>query len=674
MSTVAQTKPKTDWKRYRLSNIAPEKATKLKVAVLDGQIATLSPDTTTENIKLLDLAKRHYDSLEDFRKRRRRVMKYLRGDQWHEMMPDPDNKGEYIKEEDYLRSQGKMPLKQNILSQIKNNLVGRFRTNQMRPIVIARDKEDTLRTEMLSNALRASHDMNHIKELDARMFEEFLMSGLPVQKIGYKYWKTRNLEDAFVQNVNDNRIFFNSDISDVRLLDLRMIGEVLELPIDDLIGVFARNDADENLIRRWYPGYGRDIDGYTGHEKGLSSDRLSLVDFYAPSDSNKCIVVEMWYLKSEWRVYAHDYLEGEYFITKDTMEDIAAENQRRIAEAGEFGIPPEEVPLIDAERKYESFWYVKYLTPYGHTLYEGETPFAHEEHPYSIVAYPLIDGEVWGPFEEYIDNQRYINRLISMMDNIIGSSAKGVLLVPEEVIPDDMDIDDFAEEWTKFNGVIKIKLKPGAEMPKQVTSQASVVGISDMLQIQLKLLQEISGVNYAVQGQRASSSTPASLYAQEAANSAVNSKDIMDTFTHFIGKRDYKLLKVIHQFYDEKRMLSIAGDYYAEAAKEYDPDAVRDLDFDVTMAQTIDTPAFRQVTDEFMLRMLEGQLIDIETYLEHSTMPFAQALLDTVRQKKEAMEKGQGVQGGLPPELQQQPKLDPNVEKFLGKGLQKQGQ
>ena len=39
--------------------------------------------------------------------------------------------------------------------------------------------------------------------------------------------------------------------------------------------------------------------------------------------------------------------------------------------------------------------------------------------------------------EDIIDQQRHINRLISLIDFIMGSSAKGVLLVPDNVIHED---------------------------------------------------------------------------------------------------------------------------------------------------------------------------------------------------------------------------------------------
>jgi hypothetical protein len=524
--------------------------------------------------------------------------------------------------------------------------------------------------------LQHAHSINAAKELDARNFEEFVMSGLPICKIGYKYYKERNLEDAWMQNVNPNRFFFNTDITDIRHTDLRVVGEIHDLTMDELKSVFAKNSADEQLLEQWYRGYGNDTDGLINN-RGLSSDQVDNISFIIPSDTNKCRVIEGWFIKAAWRLYVHDYLTGEYYITDQTEKDIDSENQRRMQQALAAGIAPEEVPLKEYESKFEQYWYVKFLTPHGKCLFQGETKYKHESHPYAFITYPLVDGEVWGMFEEIIDQQRYINRLVTMMDFMIGASAKGVLLVPEEAIPDDMDLSDFVDEWTRYNGVIKIKTKGGVQLPKQIVSSGTSVGVGELLQLQLKLMQEISGVSYAIQGQKAGSSTPSSLYAQEAENSAINSKDVMESFTFYLKQRDQKLLKVVHQFYDEKRMLAIAGDSYSQAAKEYDPDKVADLDFDVEIAQTIDTPVFRQITDDILREMLIGQLIDIETYLEHSNMPFAAPLLDTIRQKQQMMQQQQqGMQQGGQPQEQGQAELpmanvDPRVMEMAQRMMQK---
>lgn len=656
---------KVNWKFYTMSVVGNTKPKQQKDVVIKGKptIKELDSSQEKENMDVLHVAEQWWSSLRDFRERRRRVRDYLNGDQWKDKIIDPENENEYITEELNIIRQGKIPLKQNIMSQLHNNIVGRFRSNQLKPIVISRDKINAEQSEMLTNALQHAHNVNSAKELDANNFKEFLKSGMPICKIGYKYFKERNLEDAWIQNVNPNRFFFNTDITDIRHTDLRMVGEVHDLTIDELISVFAKNSADAELIKSWYAGYGKDIHGIMD-SNGLSTKRYDNVDFFIPSDTTKCRLIEVWLLKAEWRTYVHDYLNGQYYITKLTPEQVNIENQMRIEKAVANGVAPEDVPLKYATPKYEQFWYVKFLTPNGQCLYEGETTYKHESHPYAFVTYPLVDGVVRGMFEEIIDQQRYINRLITMMDFMIGASAKGVLLVPEDSIPDDMDLDDIAEEWSRYNGVIKIKAKPGMQLPQQIVSRGTSVGVGEMLQLQMKLMQEISGVNYAIQGQKAGSSTPSSLYAQEAENSAVNSKDVMDTFTYFLKQRDTKLLKVIHQYYDEKRMLLVGNTSYAAVAREWNPDKVADLDTEVEISQTIDTPVFRQVTDEILLDMMKNQLIDIETYLEHSNMPFAKSLLDTIKKKQAAMQgamQGQ-MQGDLPQQAGEQPaNVDPKV-------------
>ena len=631
-----------NWKFFKLSKVGSKPANKEeKEVVIRGKptLQELTTEQQRENLDLLRIGESWFSSLYNFRERRRRVRNYLRGKQWDDLIPDPesDEAGATIKEEEHIKRQGKIPLKQNIMAQLKNNIIGRFRSNQLKPIVISRDKIDEQQGEMLTNALQHAHTINVARELDARNFQEFVMSGMPVAKIGWRYFPERNIEDVWIQNVNPSRFFFNTDISDIRHSDLRMVGEVHDLTLDFIKSVFAKNTADTDLIDSWYSGYGSDKAGMI-NTNGLSTVSVDNVDFYIPADTNKARVIEIWYLKAGWRTWVHDYLTGEQYITSQSVAEVNLENMERIKKAVANGVDVNDVPLKVAEPKYEQYWYVKFLTPLGHCLYEGETNYKHESHPYAFVTYPLVDGEVWGMFEEIIDQQRYINRLVTMMDFMIGASAKGVLLVPEDSIPDDMDLDDITQEWSRYNGVIKIKAKAGQPLPQQIVSRGTSVGVGELLQLQMKLMQEISGVNYAIQGQKAGSSTPSSLYAQEAENSAVNSKDVMDTYTYYLKQRDTKLLKVISQFYDEKRMLLVGNSSYAVAAKEWNPDKVANIEAEVEISQTIDTPVFRQVTDEILLGLLEKQLLDLETYLEHSNMPFAKSLLQSIQRKNAAMQ------------------------------------
>jgi hypothetical protein len=628
---------------------------------------------TRDNMLLLEDCRRYWDSMRDFRDRRLRNRRYYRGDQWSDLIKDPDSTAAsptYITEETYLLNQNKVPLKQNLIGKNIRNLIGQYLGNPSKSIVLSRIRENAQVTEMMTNALQCALLNNNSKLLDISSFRESALSGAPVQKIGYQYVKERNLEDVSIDIVSSARIFFNTDVSDVRLTDLRLIGEIIDTTIDDIVSNFAKSSADEKNIRDMYQSL---VDRNFLGNMGLESTRIDSLDFFNAMDTNKARMFEIWQLKGEWRVYAHDPLDGSYNIVPYKLKEVAAQNQERLRLGQEQGIPPEEIPLIEAEEKFEQFWYVKYLTPYGYCLFETETPYKHEGHPYIVSLSPFVDNEVWGLIEDMIDQQRYINRLIIQLDMIISASAKGVLMVPEDCVPDDMTPSEFAKEWVKVNGVIFYKPNmQHQQIPKQVTSNSVPAGLHEMIAYQMGFFQDVSGIHNAIQGKEAPSGTPTSMYALQSQNSTINTLEMMTYFENFLQQRDRKVLKVIAQFYNDKRYLAINGRSINEEAKEYDPELVRNIDFDVVVTQGTDTPVYRQLIDQTLLELLKGNLIDLEMYLEQTSMPFADKLLEAVKQRKQMAEQGQ-VPGGFPPELMAQvqqgtnPKAMAMMQKALGK-------
>ena len=631
-----------------------------KQKIVPLPVASLDSDTK-ENIELLEECRRWWDSMRDLRTRTRRNRNYYRGNQWSDEMQDPTT-GRWITEETHLMNQGKVPLKQNRIRNLVANLIGQFRSNPTKAVVIARGREEASLGEMLTNTLQCALELNEVKELDARELEVFLLSGVACQKVGYDFWKERNLEDLTVENTNMNRLFLNSDVSDIRLKDLRLIGEIIDTTVDNLVSAFAKNTAQEQRIRELYANM-------TAKEffsdYGFDSRRTDHLDFYIPRDTNKARIFEVWQLKSEWRTYVHDPTDGSYTITKASLKEIAAENDARLEMGLQNGIDRDDVPLLEAEAKLEQFWYVKYLTPSGHCLYERESPYKHEEHPYALVLFPLLDGEVWGFVEDMIDQQRYINRMVIMLDFIIGASAKGVLMVPADCVPDDMTPEEFADEYRRFNGVIFYKPRADGQVPKQIAASSVPAGIMEMLNLQMSLLEKNSGINESIQGQRAPSGTPAALYAQEAQNATLNVVDQLQSFQSMILRRNRKALKVVTQFYKDKRYLAINGRAATQEEKIYDPNLVQDLDWDMTIAQGMDTPVYRQMVDDMLFQLLQGNLIDLEMYLEHTSMPFADKLLATVRTRMESLGAG-AAPGQMPPEIAAQTaQADPKAMAML---------
>lgn len=596
------------------------------------------------NLELLRVAGEYYSSMRALRQRRIRSRKYYRGDQWSDKVVV---NGHVLTEEKYIEMQGKAPLKQNMIRPPLRNVIGQYRSNPFKPVVFARNRQNQKAAEMMSVALESALFMNDSKERDARELEEFLLSGIAIYKTMYSFDYERQQAIPKFRAVNPNRFIVNTNMEDVCGSDVNFVGEISDLTIDDVIAEYARDGLSESDIRRMYSNVRETF--VSGD--GFSAQRMDSLDVLIPEDNSRCRVIEIWRLEAEWRLWVHDYMDGSYEIRPDADKAaIDAENASRVQLGLDNGV---EIPLIEYERKYVKFWMCYHLTPYGDTLWEGETPYEHKSHPYVFKLYPMLDGEVWGMVEDLIDQQRMVNRMVILQDFIISASAKGVLLVPEDCIPDDMTIEDFAEEWTKYNGVIKIKVKPGVSIPQQVSANSINIGIHEMIQMQLKLMQDIAGVHGAIQGKSPNSGTAAALYAQESQNASLNVLDYLETFSMFLQRRDKKILQIVKQYYTEKQYITVAGSDYSEEAKNYDPEEIRNVDFDNTIAKGNDTPSYRIIIDDILMKLLEGQFISIEMFLEHTSYPFADKILQSINKMREEMAQGQ-MPDGVPAQLLQQ--------------------
>lgn len=638
--------------------------------------------SSDDNHRLIVRCESYWATLGDFRRRRQRARMYHRGKQWDEITWNPI-KNAFTSEGSYIKDQGRIPFKQNIIRTLVKNIIGQYRSNPSKSTVIANDREDAVLSEMMTNGLQKVLDLNRDKELTAKALQEFLLSGSAAIKDGFKYLSKYKRYDGFRTMPNMARMFWNSDISDVRCYDLNLIGEIHDISIDDVVVTFASNEEEAEYLRQIY-NIAREKSVVTT-TRGQSAYVIDALSFYFNEDAaNKCRVIEIWEKRSRMVMEEHDYMAGTLVRTQRTAKEIDAENQSRINQAIAFGIPEEDVRIITYEKVWDDYWYYKFLSPLGHTLKEGESQYEHGEHPYTLLLYPLIDGEVWGVVEDIIDQQRYINRLIGLLDAIMGSSAKGVLLVPEDSIPDGMNLNDFATEWAKFNGVIKIKVKPGAQLPEQISANSSNIGVNELIALQMQLIEQISGVHSAQQGQAPSSGTPSSLYQQQIVQSGLNNLDIFESFNSFKREADSKMLKLLCQYYDSERYVATSGKTYSEDAKFWKPELIQGVDTEVKVISGVDTPAYRMMIDDLLMQLFQNQAIDVEMFLENSSIPFADKMLDKIKQKKQeimtnpngqaAAENGMPIQQqqqGLPPEaMEQASQADPRAmelaQRFAG--------
>lgn len=621
---------------------------------------------SNDNLTLLWRCAQDWDAMLYLRKEHARNLRYKSGDQWSDTVPDPENPRKMIREDALISRSGKVPLKHNYIQQYIRNIHGQLLSSPTQTVVYARSRDDQPLGEMLTNALQSCHQLNKVKKLDINIVEELCLTGIACAKVRYAYWSIKNRTDGKIDLVNINRLFFNTDIEDPRLNDIRRIGELHDYTFDDLIHNFAVSREDVQALREIYgvchdPAKLESI--YT-----QTTDRLQNLNFLFCNDLGKYRVIEVWERVGRWVLYVHDYADGtEEIFTDLTIDDVEAINATRLEQGAAVGLDPEAVKLVYAQEQYEYFWRVKYLTPNGYCIKEMETPYTHEEHPYIIASMPVVDGQFKAVLSDIVDIQRYINRLLTLLDFIIGSSAKGLLMVPQECIPDDMNLKDFAREYVKVNGVVLIKKGAGDKLPKQIAMNSTNIGAWEMFAQEMNIMQQISGLNGAIQGQMPRANTPSSLYAQQSQNSMLNFLVLFDSFNSYCEERDEKLLKVLMQYYTTRRYVGINGKAVGPLAKYYEPEmAEKIVDFNLTASKSTDTPVFRQMTDDLLMKLLESGRIPLEIFLNNCSIPGADKLQAELKTFNEQAAAGQ-VDPAKLAELQQaaQQNADPQAMNML---------
>lgn len=471
-----------------------------------------------KNEALLDKAMKCWESLSKFREERERCKRFTYGDQWQDFVYD---RGVRMCEEDYIRSQGNLPLKNNLIRRLVRNVMGVFRNQWHLPQCVARDPAEASRAATINLLLEYNMELNRLEEIYARTMEEYLISGMAVHK---KWFGLRGATSECVTDiVSPDRFFFDTSSRDFRGSDITMTGEIHHLDFESLFAAFARTPA-------WVKAL-----------EGLCGARL----FNSADDGAVFTVVEIWQKKPEKALRCLDRSSGRLFEVPFSMhEKLAGDHGGNL-----------RIEILTVER-----WHYHFLLSTGEVLASGVSPYNHGSHPYVFKAYPYIDGEIHSFVSDIIDQQKLTNRLISMYDWILRASAKGVLLFPEGSLPDGVDINDIADEWSRFNGVIVYRPRPGVALPQQVSSKSADIGITQLLEIQMKMMEDISGVNGALQGKLDNGSISGTLYDQQTRNSLTALADLLKSFEDFIRCGAMMEADNIRQFFSRRKIEAIVGE------------------------------------------------------------------------------------------------------------------
>lgn len=634
-----------------MSRVAPKRDTE----EMDTVVMSSQQSGDRRAFDILMEAQHYWNQMEDFRKDRERNKRYTYGFQWDDKICVD---GETMTEEEYIKRQGNVPLKNNLIRRLVKSVLGVYRSQSKEPTCTARDRDEQKLGETMSTILQCNMQLNRMTEVYARTMEELLISGFIVHRKSYG-WRNGK-EDCWTDYVQPNNFFIDNNMRDFRGWDVSVLGEIHDISFGQLCEQFASSPEDYRRLRDIYK-WAAKKEYIASYAERFGYSRLENYDFLFTSEPGRCRVIEVWRKEQKPRYRCHDYQNGDIFKidVKNYQKCVVAVNDERIEMAKSVGMPEEEVPLIKATWFIDDYWYFYYLSPFGDILKEGETPYEHDSHPYVFKAYPFIDGEIHSFVSDVIDQQRYTNRLITLYDWIMRASAKGVLMMPDDCLPDGVSIDDIAEGWAEFNGVIVYKPSKSGRVPEQVANNSTNIGITELLNIQLKFFEDISGVTGALQGKPGFSGESAAHFQQQTQNATTTLLDLLECFSGFVVDGAYKDVKNMQQFYDSKRVFNIAGRSGAQI--EYDPKKIRDVEFDLSITESTTTPAYRHLANDILMQLWQAQAISVEQLLEHGDFPFADELLQSIKSQKEQLEQGK-MPDGLSPELMAQAQQGANMQ------------
>ncbi len=452
-------------------------------------------------MKHMEIALEAWRQCEQLRSRRKRCKDFTFGRQWNDKVTD--SSGNTVTEGELTEMIGRKPLTNNLIRQLVKCVVGNFR--------VALDEADPAMDEVPVNEATARR--NSLMELDCRMLEEFIISGCAVQRVVAE--RRLHGDGVWVDNVSPDSFFVNR-FYDPRGHDIELIGMLHSMSLREILMRFA-------------PEGGRRATHLTAcYSRSQSvSDAVFIGDDisrrFFETESGRCRVIELWTLESRSVLRCHDHASGQYFLVPSGQEKLLGKEASRRTES--------KIPVIEWCPSTTLRWHCRFLTPTGEILQEFDSPYAHGSHPFAVKFYPLIDGEVHSLVEDIIDQQRYVNRLITLVDHVMSVSAKGALLVPQDCIPPGWSFKELGRLWAQPNSIIPYI--PNNGEPKQLVGGSENSSAYRMLDMQMDLFHRISGVNDVLQGKVGSTHSSAALFDSQVERSAVAILDLMRTFNDF---------------------------------------------------------------------------------------------------------------------------------------------
>lgn len=602
------------------------------------------------DLDLLSDCCRSWNNKDPWRQERARILRYLFGNQWGDYV-HVHGLGNIV-EEDLIKMQGNIPLKNNVMASMWMSVFGVHAKQEMEPVCYARNENAKELSDNMSSALQTNWQNTYMSEKLDNASAEYLVSGAAFARESFE--ERCELHDSYTDFPNPYYMFWEGG-DDPTHQDIRMIGCLHDISREDLYFRFAKPEYGltiKKLKEIYHIGDSSYPLNSVGHVEYNDRNDYNAMSFYLPSDPTLVRVIEVWREEVKPRYQCFDPLAttqtDKYFRCEEKdLPQVREINVQRKAMYDEQQVPEDKRAYITANEIVDKYWQYYFMAPDGRILCTGETPYDHKSHPFTVSLFPYINGEIHPFMGFFIDQQRYINRTVMMGDMAMKNAAKGMTFLPLSMKPDGMSREEYANQKSKFDCVfVYDDTKPEAmksqRKPEFFTHSAFNIGQTEMLQLQMNMMHEVSGVSGALQGKQPTAGTSFASYAMQSENSTTAIYPIIKKFNGFEERIALKKCITMQQWYEDGRDITPRK---ADHQIFYKANAARNVKFNVSIKNSAASAAYMQLGNEMLDKLLEYGL-DIRTYLKHYDSPYSEKLLQDIDGYMNQVQQGQ--QPGAP--------------------------
>jgi hypothetical protein len=570
-----------------------------------------SDDMLDQHSVLLGLYRRELDRQYENRRQQEIDEDYYDNIQWDE------------KDAAELRDRGQIPLVYNVISTALNWVTGTQKRSRMDYKVLPRRKEDGKSAEAKTGLLKYLSDVNRTPFARSKSFEDTAKVGVGWMECGVEDNDTG--DPVYSRHESWRYMLWDSTAKEDDITDARYITRTKWVDTDILKAIFPKRgqliDDSVDITQIYASGVEAEGDEamdaweIAAEQSGLLHEPINGVS------RPRVRVIEMWFR----RPTNHYKMVGGVF--GGDIYDFSDAHDREVLSG--------RAQLV---KKPGMRMYVALFTAIGF-LFFGASPYRHNRFPFTPIWANRRgrDGMPYGMIRGLRDIQLDVNKRASKALFILSSNK---VIMDEDALPDDVTIDEFAEEVARPDGIIR--KKKGSEINLEVDRDLADAHLQ-LLSRSIAMIQQTSGITDELMGRHTNATSGIAIQRRQDQGSTTTT-NLFDHMRFAMQVHGEKELSLVEQYYTEAkqfRITSVRGTpAYMQINTGLPKDDITRTKCDFIISEADFHATLRQAAAEQLLQAMQAlapaapqvALAMIDLIVENMDIPNRDEIVQRIRQ------------------------------------------